>query len=154
MTDPANGTSDHLERNVEKLLSRTERALAMPDEAKRRALRALLEEGARMNARAESVEPERAAGPRRWSWLAAAAAILLIATVLFWPGSLESGVAWADVVRHLHEVQTLVARVTAETVMPTGERFSTRAMLYQKDPGQSRSETYAVTGDEAIPPAE
>jgi outer membrane lipoprotein-sorting protein len=128
--------NDHLERNVDKLLSRTKPELEMPLESKERILSKL---------KGEAAEPKLIRGrPLSWATAAAAAALLLI--FLLWP--VQSGVAWADVVKHFGEVESLIARLTIEEIPPSGAPKVTTGRLYQMDPGMSRSEIWTAASDE------
>jgi hypothetical protein len=129
--------------NVERLLSRTEPELRMPRERKQATLRALLDEAAE-GSDVRPGRPERrfVMKTRSWSWLSAAA--LLLAAVILWPGGLNDGVAWADVVQHLSRAESLIARISLEDTPPSGETRHGFAMLYQRDPGLFRTEVYAL----------
>lgn len=73
-------------------------------------------------------------------WLAAAAAVTLVAAIVLWPGGLDSGLAWADVVRHLDEVTSFTGWARIDEVAPDGQRKTMHARLFQKDPSYSRTE--------------
>jgi outer membrane lipoprotein-sorting protein len=145
MNENRNGKHDDLQRNVEKLLTRARPELTMPQASKDRILRALLEEAAEQPAmQSFTLRKGRAAMmSTRWSWLTAAAAALLLGVFLFWPGGLQNGVAWADVVQHLNRIESVIARVTIDDTPPGGARKTGFAVLFQKDPGLSRTEIYA-----------
>jgi outer membrane lipoprotein-sorting protein len=125
--------NDHLEKNVEQLLTRARPELGMPQASKRKVLKSLQ----------ASAAPSWK-GRLSWTAVAAAAAIL---TFFFWPWGMNGGVAWADVVKHFNDVQSVTARVIMESSSPTGEKMVSEARLYQKDPGRSRSEMLAATAD-------
>lgn len=148
MNENRNGKHDDLQNNVEKLLTRARPELSMPQASKERVLRALLAEEAWQPAVA-SLTPKRgraAMMSTRWSWVTAAAAALLLGVFLFWPGGLQNGVVWADVVRHLDRIESVIARVTIDDTPPGGVRKRSFAVLFQKDPGLSRTEIYASPG--------
>jgi outer membrane lipoprotein-sorting protein len=126
-----NSGNDQLDRNVERLLSRTRPAMRMPEEGKKRVLSAL-----KTNRRL------------RWRrgipWTAAAAAAAII-TFLFWPWGMSGGIAWADVAKQLNTVGSMSARVVTESMPGTGAISEIR--LFQKDPGLSRSEMLGSDGE-------
>jgi outer membrane lipoprotein-sorting protein len=131
-------SNQHLEDNVRKLLSNTEPELEMPREGKERVL-------SRLKGRA--AKPKMVLRrPLSWATAAAAAAVLLF--LLFWPGGMDGALAWADVVKHFSEVESLIARLTLEEIAPSGVARVTTGRLYQMNPGMSRSELYTTDVDE------
>ena len=74
------------------------------------------------------------------AWLAAAAAVTLVATIVLWPGGLNDGLAWADVVQHLDSVTSFTGWARIDEGAPDGQRKTMHARLFQKDPSYSRTE--------------
>jgi len=135
---------DHLEDNVEKLLSRSQPELAMPRETQERILSALT----RDEAPDVSQRPWRRRAP--W-WVTAAAAAVVVALIVLWPGGARPALAWADVAEHFDRVGSMVAWVTTEETSPSGAVKVTRLRALQKDPGLSRTETLAGPGPFPVP---
>jgi outer membrane lipoprotein-sorting protein len=131
---------NHLEENVRKLLSSTEPELEMPRESKERVLSKL---------KGRAAKPRMVLG-RPLSWATAAAAAALLLFLLFWPGGMDGGLAWAEVARHFHEVESLIARLTLEEIPPSGVAKVTTGVLYQMDPGMTRSEIFEASPDEPV----
>jgi len=143
MNDNHRNRRDHLEDNVEKLLSRSQPELAMPGETKEHILTALTGDGA-----PDSSQPSwRTRAP--W-WVTAAAAAVLMALIVLWPGGTRPALAWADVAEHFEQVHSMVAWVTSEETSPSGAVKVTHYRALQKDPGLSRTEI--ISGPGPFPP--
>jgi len=145
MTHEQRPPHNTLDDNLRKLLSRVPPEMALPDEDKRRVLEAIEREACE----ADPVRPRgmRKASRSKVGWLAAAAAVILVVTIVLWPGGFDGGLAWADVVRHLDEVTSFRGWARIEEVAPDGKQATTHARLFQKDPSLSRTEFL----DEAAP---
>ena len=142
MTPDRRPPHDTLDDNLGKLLSRIEPEMTLPPEDKRRILEAIGQESREAGGRGR---PGAGTGRRRprgrlVEWLAAAAAVLAVVTIVLWPGGLDGGLAWADVVRHLEEVTSFTGWARIDEVAPDGRRTTTHARLFQKDPSLSRTE--------------
>jgi len=121
---------DTLDDNLRRLLSRSRPELSLSRESKEHIVEVLKQEAPdRLRARSRLV-----------GWLAAAAAVFLVALIILWPGGMDGGLAWADVVRHLDEVTSFTGWAKIVEVAPGGQRTTTHARLYQKDPSLSRTE--------------
>jgi outer membrane lipoprotein-sorting protein len=129
---------NHLEDNIRKLLSSTEPELEMPRDNKQRVLSTL---------RGRAAKPKMTSG-RPLSWMTAAAAAAVLLFLLFWPGGMDGGLAWAEVASHFNEVESLIASLTIEEMPPSGIARVTVGRLYQKDPGMTRSEIFEASSDE------
>jgi outer membrane lipoprotein-sorting protein len=130
------GNGNHLEGNVERLLSTATPIVTMPDPVKQKILARLT----------ESEKPVRSTWISR-RWLLAAAAVLTLMVVGLWPGGSRSGVSWADVVEHIKEVTTFKARLDAEATIVGSPMQHYRSIIYEKDPGLYRSETFRKNGE-------
>lgn len=118
-----------LEGNIDQLLSRTEPELQFPQEARQRVLDALKRDA----------EP-RKRSRRTIAWATGAAAALIFSLFAFWPGGGQHGVAWADVKHQLDEASSFTAWGEFESLNPSGERRTTLARIYQKNPALTRTE--------------
>lgn len=143
---PAN--NDPLESNIRALLRSTEPELTMPEADKRRIVSLLTVRQAktpsgaqRFAAQARAILRSRLA---RYASIAAAAGIVL-AVVSLWTGDSHNGLAWADVVKQMSEVKTLVYRCREETTDTLGKSVVRTYRCYLKDPGRFRQETLAPT---------
>ncbi|MFA5864167.1 MAG: hypothetical protein WC975_05710 [Phycisphaerae bacterium] len=76
---------------------------------------------------------------------AIAAAIMLLA-LNFWPVNSKDGIAWADVVRQIHEVKSLVWVWNEEEIDSaySAPKVKGRWKCYYKDPGMSREDHFIV----------
>jgi len=144
MNEKPRDPHDHLEGNVERLLGRAQAERAMPQAERDRALRALLDASAGGPAGLPGGRKASIGTGRYWTWWTAAAAALLLIAIFFWPGGLQDGAVWADVVAYLEQAETLAARVTLHDTPPSAPTRTGYARLYQKDPGLTRSEIYAA----------
>jgi hypothetical protein len=139
MNDDRRNRPDPLEENVEKLLGSSRPELSMPRATKDRILSVLTG--------AERAAPEEPAWRRRAPWWAtAAAAVVVLGLIAFWPGTTTPALAWSDVAGHFASARSMVAWVTSEQTSPAGAVTVTRLRALQKDPGLSRSEVVAGPG--------
>jgi len=85
---------------------------------------------------------------RRWAILSplAAAAVLALFLIFFWPGGTPGTISWADVQKCLDQIQTLAGRYAQITTIE-GKPIIFRAKVYLKDPGLSRYEEYTPEAD-------
>ena len=146
MNDEKQNNHDHLEENIEKLISRARPNLTMPEESRARVLSVLLGEdaGASSTIRLTFRKGTKMITGKSVPYATAAAAAIILVLLGFWPGVSPSGIAWADVVAQLNEVKTLVGLSTTEEVSSTGTRVFCRTRLFYKDPARSRTEYLAI----------
>jgi outer membrane lipoprotein-sorting protein len=143
MSDDRRNRLDPLEENVERLLGRSRPELSMPQATKDRILSVLTGE--------DTPASEKPAWRRRAPWWAtAAAAVVVMGLIAFWPGTTTPALAWSDVAEHFEGVRSMVAWVTSEETSLAGAVKVTRMRALQKDPGLSRTEI--VSGPGAFPP--
>jgi hypothetical protein len=149
MNDDRGNGHDPLERNVEQLLSRVEPELKMPDGDKSRVLAALRAEAP---ASPTVDRKERTIGTRKgWTWASVAAAIVVLALIVLWPGGPQQTIAWAEVARHFEQGRSFTAWATIVEIAPSGEKNTTWLRVYQKDPGFTRSELLTAEAGQAGP---
>ena len=138
--DQKNG--DHLKENIEKLLAHAEPTLTMPEASKAKVLSKL------MNATPEAPSVLKFTlrkgmtmmRSRRTPWATAIAAVVVLSVIGFWPGGSQDGVAWADVVQWLSEIESVSGLATIEEVSTSGTRTFHTSRFFYKDPGMSRTE--------------
>jgi len=151
VTNEHNDGRDPLARDTEKLLSRTEPLVPMPEPV-RTSIRARL----RKLGREAAADPP--AGDRPWRgslvgrilrWAPVAVALVLL--VALWLGDLQGGITWADVVERLGSVRTVAASTETEVTSAAGTSVLHRARIYFKDPGLSRTEILSTAREVAEP---
>ncbi len=134
---------DHLERNLEELLMRSLPSPVMPDSARAKIRRRLVEAGARN-------EPLRRARLRLlgfvhpWPRAVLATAALMVLVIVLWPGISGNGVSWADVQSRIAAARSLTAEMRSVELTPDGPREAYRTRIWFRDPGLSRSEIFPV----------
>jgi len=88
---------------------------------------------------------------RPLSWAAAAAAVLVVALLVLWPGGMQGSPAWADVAGRLAEARSVIAWAAIETIPPSGGTRITHARLFQQDPGMTRTEIFSAAEPAPVP---
>jgi hypothetical protein len=106
---------------------------------------------ARIRSRLVEMEPK----PARRRFLSAhwsvcplaATAVLAFFLIIFWHGGSPGNISWADVLKKLEQISTVTGISSCDISTSDGKRFSERSIVYYKDPGLSRSETYIQDSD-------
>jgi outer membrane lipoprotein-sorting protein len=134
---------DRLDDNLDRLLKLSEPAPRMPENLKARIRTRLAEVG--------QVSEKKKFLLRRWAIVSplAAAAVLALFLIFFWPGGKQSAISWADVQKQIEQVHTMTARVYGEYTTPDQKLIWGWLCMkvYIKDPGLFRCEIYDTEGD-------
>lgn len=126
---------DRSDRALEQLLSDVPPVLSMPEADKQRVLTALR---VRLEPAATVRTPFTHAPRRRFTVLAAAAAVLVAALAVLRPGGETGGIAWADVARHLMTMRTMGGPFQTTATKPDGGTRVVKGRMSFKDPGHTR----------------
>ena len=148
MNNDNDANRDQLENNLERLLSRTPPNLTMPPAGKARILEALKAQETERNPKLRLIARKGQAmiTSKRTPWATAAAAAIILVLIGLWPSGAQNGIAWANVVEQLNAVRTLTGHITSKGTPGSGTRDTRTAKFFYKDPGRSRTESYAPSG--------
>jgi outer membrane lipoprotein-sorting protein len=123
---------NHPDDNLDRLIQLGEPLPRMPENLKARIRTRLAEVGQ------ETVKKNFFF--RRWAIVSplAAAAVLALFLIFFWPSGTPSTISWADVQRQIEQIHTLTARIYIEDKSFDGKWIADCMKIYLKDPGLSR----------------
>lgn len=144
-----NKQHDHgrLDNNLDRLLKLGEPAPKMPENLKARIRTRLAEVGHESEKKNFLLH--------RWAIMSplAAAAVLALFLIFFWPGGKQGTISWADVQKKLEQIRTMSARSYKEVTTTEGKQIIKRSKLYIKDPGLLKIEYYTPDADfDAVKP--